>query len=237
MRMMMRARSPVEAGNAGLEDGTQPAARQEVMALVQVEAVYIGTDQGVRTAMIFFDMKDSSDIPAITEPFVMKVNAAVELVPVMNQDALRAGMAKLGGETVVSAWRMNRAPRRRRRSLVRPGGAVRTGTCIRALARNPARLAIADHPALTPITGDVAALVEVARQDGRIFSTHRVRHFGPPLAGLARAAPGLAGRLSSRSRRGFQNGRKSSIFGHRSITTSRPAASANAAASSSYTPI
>ena len=96
MRMMMRARIPVEAGNAGLEDGTLPAALQAVMALVQVEAVYIGADQGVRTAMIFFDMNDSSDIPAITEPFFQKVNAAVEPVPVMNQDDLRAGMAKLG---------------------------------------------------------------------------------------------------------------------------------------------
>ena len=95
MRMMMRARIPVEAGNAGLEDGTLPAALQEVMALAQVEAVYIGPDQGERTAMIFFDMTDSSDIPAITEPFFQKANAAVELLPVMNQDDLRAGMAKL----------------------------------------------------------------------------------------------------------------------------------------------
>ena len=96
MRMMMRARIPVEAGNAALEDGTLPAALQEVMALVHVDAVYIGPDQGVRTAMIFFDMNDSSDIPAITEPFFQKVNAEIELVPVMNQDDLRAGMAKLG---------------------------------------------------------------------------------------------------------------------------------------------
>ena len=96
MRMMMRARIPVEAGNVGLTEGTLPAALQEVMALVQVEAVYIGADPGVRPAMIFFDMKDSSDIPAITEPFFQKVNASVELVPVMNQDDLRAGMAKLG---------------------------------------------------------------------------------------------------------------------------------------------
>ena len=96
MRTMMRARIPVEEGNAGLIDGTLPGALQEVMALVDVEAVYIGPDDGVRTAMIFFDMKDSSDIPAITEPFFQKVNASIELLPVMNQDDLRAGMAKLG---------------------------------------------------------------------------------------------------------------------------------------------
>lgn len=96
MRVMMRARIPVEAGNVGLSEGTLQAALQEVMKLVQPEAVYIGPDEGQRTALIFFDLKDSSDIPAITEPFFQKVNAAVELLPVMNQDDLRAGMAKLG---------------------------------------------------------------------------------------------------------------------------------------------
>jgi hypothetical protein len=96
MRMMMRARIPVEAGNVGLTEGTLPATLQEVMALVDPEAVYVGTDQGLRTVTIVFDMKDSSDIPAITEPFFQQANASVELLPVMNQDDLRAGMAKLG---------------------------------------------------------------------------------------------------------------------------------------------
>jgi hypothetical protein len=96
MRMMMRARIPVEAGNVGLTKGTLPATLQAVMALVQPEAVYIGADQGERTVMIFFDMKESSDIPAITEPFFQNANASVELLPVMNQEDLMAGMAKLG---------------------------------------------------------------------------------------------------------------------------------------------
>jgi hypothetical protein len=46
--------------------------------------------------LIFFDLEESSDIPAITEPFFQKVNASVELLPVMNQDDLRPGTAKLG---------------------------------------------------------------------------------------------------------------------------------------------
>jgi hypothetical protein len=96
MRMMLRARIPVEAGNVGLTEGTLPAALQEVMALVQPEAVYIGADQGVRCVTMVFDLKDSSDIPAVTEPFFQKANASIELLPVMNQDDLMAGMAKLG---------------------------------------------------------------------------------------------------------------------------------------------
>ena len=96
MRMMMRAMIPVEAGNVGLSDGTLPATLQQVAKLVEPEAVYVGTEDGVRRVLIFFDLKDPSDIPAVTEPFFLKANASVELLPVMNQDDLRAGMAKLG---------------------------------------------------------------------------------------------------------------------------------------------
>ena len=96
MRMMMRAKIPVEEGNAGLEDGSLPAALQEAIALLQPEAVYIGPEDGQRRAMIFFQLQDSSDIPAVTEPFFHKFTASVELLPVMNPEDLMAGMAKLG---------------------------------------------------------------------------------------------------------------------------------------------
>jgi hypothetical protein len=46
--------------------------------------------------MIFFDMADTSQIPELIEPFFLNLNAKVELVPVMNGDDLRKGLAKLG---------------------------------------------------------------------------------------------------------------------------------------------
>jgi len=96
MRMMMRAKIPVEAGNAGISEGSLQAALQGVMEIMQPEAVYIGPADGERRVLIFFDLKDASDIPAITEPFFQKMNASVELMPVMNLDDLQAGIAKLG---------------------------------------------------------------------------------------------------------------------------------------------
>lgn len=96
MRMMMRAKVPVEAGNAGVENGSLPAALQGVMAVVEPEAIYVGPDGGERCVMIFFEANESSDIPALTEPFFQQVNASIELLPVMNQDDLMAGLAKLG---------------------------------------------------------------------------------------------------------------------------------------------
>ena len=96
MRMMMRAKIPVEAGNVGLSEGTLPATLQQVMKITQPEAVYIGAEDGERRVLIFFDLEDPSDIPAVTEPFFQKMNASVELMPVMNLEDLQAGMAKLG---------------------------------------------------------------------------------------------------------------------------------------------
>jgi hypothetical protein len=96
MRMMMRVSIPVEAGNKAVPEGTAQAVIHGLTELVEVEAVYIGPDAGKRRAMIFFDLKDSSDIPAITEPFFQKLNASVELLPVMNQQDMMAGIAKLG---------------------------------------------------------------------------------------------------------------------------------------------
>ena len=96
MRMMLRAKIPVEAGNVGLSEGTLPTTLQQVVGLVDPEAVYVGTEDGMRRVLIFFDLKDASDIPAVTEPFMQNANASVELLPVMNQDDLQAGMAKLG---------------------------------------------------------------------------------------------------------------------------------------------
>ncbi|PZC47574.1 MAG: hypothetical protein DK306_001144 [Chloroflexi bacterium] len=93
--MMMRARIPVEAGNAGISDGSGPAALQKVMEMVQPESAYLGTDEGGRFALIFFDLTDPSDIPAISEPLFQNMNASVEFTPVMNPAEMQAGRAKL----------------------------------------------------------------------------------------------------------------------------------------------
>jgi len=42
--------------------------------------------------MIFFEMKDSAEIPPIAEPLFIGLGAELELVPVMNSDDLRKGL-------------------------------------------------------------------------------------------------------------------------------------------------
>ncbi|HEV2283188.1 MAG TPA: hypothetical protein VGX75_12450, partial [bacterium] len=59
------------------------------------EAAYFTTDRGMRTAYFFVDMKESSQMPAVAEPFFQELNATVEMIPCMNADDLRKGLGAL----------------------------------------------------------------------------------------------------------------------------------------------
>ena len=95
MRTMIRVKMQVEAGNRAFQDGTLSKTMMEAIERLKPEAAYFYPDQGLRTALMVLDVKDSSEIPAIAEPFFSKLNAAVEIFPVMNADDLKKGLAKL----------------------------------------------------------------------------------------------------------------------------------------------
>ena len=67
------------------------------MRNLKSEAAYFIAEGGYRTAMIFFDMQNVSDIPGIVEPLFMGFNAEVELLPVMNADDLKKGLTGMKG--------------------------------------------------------------------------------------------------------------------------------------------
>jgi hypothetical protein len=52
------------------------------------EAVYFTDDNGQRTAFLFLEMPNASQIPAIAEPWFLAFNASVEMHPVMVPDDL-----------------------------------------------------------------------------------------------------------------------------------------------------
>ena len=62
------------------------------MRKLKSEAAYFVAEAGLRSAMIFFDMQNASDIPGIVEPLFMGFNAEVDLLPVMNADDLKKGL-------------------------------------------------------------------------------------------------------------------------------------------------
>jgi hypothetical protein len=92
---MMRVTIPVDAGNDAIRSGRLPQLFQEVMGKMQPESAYFTADGGSRTAYIVFDMKDSSDIPGLAEPFFMELMADVEFMPVMNAEDLKKGLARI----------------------------------------------------------------------------------------------------------------------------------------------
>ena len=95
MRTMIRVKMPVDAGNKAIQDGSLPKTIGEALQRLKPEAAYFYPENGVRTAIMVVDVKDSSEIPAIAEPFFSRLNAAVEFLPVMNAEELKAGLAKI----------------------------------------------------------------------------------------------------------------------------------------------
>jgi hypothetical protein len=95
MRTMIRVKMQVEAGNRAFQDGTLQKTLMEAVDRLKPESAYFYPEQGVRTALMVVDLKDSSEIPGIAEPFFSRLNATVEFLPVMNAEDLKKGLAKL----------------------------------------------------------------------------------------------------------------------------------------------
>jgi hypothetical protein len=93
MRMLMRVSIPVETGNAAAKAGTLGSTVEKILADLKPEAVYFFTDDnGNRSGSVVFDLKDSSQLPGISEPWFLAFNAKVSFRPVMNpQDLAAAG--------------------------------------------------------------------------------------------------------------------------------------------------
>jgi hypothetical protein len=89
MRCLMKVSMPVDAGNAAIADGSLPKTIESILGDLKPEAAYFAEEHGQRTAFIFFDLKDASQIPAVAEPWFLAFNAHVELHPAMNLDDLR----------------------------------------------------------------------------------------------------------------------------------------------------
>jgi hypothetical protein len=86
--MLLKATMPVETGNAAARSGALGTKIQQILADLKPEAAYFSEDGGQRTAYIFFDMKDSSQIQAVAEPWFLAFNASLTVRPAMTPQDL-----------------------------------------------------------------------------------------------------------------------------------------------------
>jgi hypothetical protein len=103
MRMILKVSIPVETGNTAIQNGTLGTTIQKILADLKPEAAYFSEDNGERTGYIFFDMKNSSDLPAVAEPWFLAFNARLTVRPAMNSQDLAD--ARPGMEAAVKAYR------------------------------------------------------------------------------------------------------------------------------------
>jgi hypothetical protein len=106
MRTLMKVSMPVEPANKAIQDGSLPKVLQAVIDELRPEASYFYAENGKRTGLFVFDLKEPSQIPSIVEPLFMHFNAGVELYPVMNAQDMKAGVDKAirnAGHVLVAA--------------------------------------------------------------------------------------------------------------------------------------
>ena len=94
MRMMLKVTVPTVEGNKALKDGSMGKFIEHTLSDLKPEAAYFTAEKGQRTAYLFVDIKDSSEMPHFGERFFLAFNAAVDFVPVMNAEELGKGLPK-----------------------------------------------------------------------------------------------------------------------------------------------
>ncbi|GAA5211834.1 hypothetical protein [Streptomyces thinghirensis] len=95
MRVLLKATLDTEKSNELVRSGKMTDLMRETLDHIKPEAAYFGVLGGRRTALLVLDMQDSSEMPRLGEPFLMEMNAEVEVCPIMNGEDLAKGLSQL----------------------------------------------------------------------------------------------------------------------------------------------
>ena len=96
MKTILIASMPHHTFNAAVKDGTAGAKLKKIMDALKPEAAYFTELCGKRTAILVVNMSDTSQIPALAEPWFLTFEADVQFHPTMTPaDLERAGLDKI----------------------------------------------------------------------------------------------------------------------------------------------
>lgn len=97
MRILLRVTLPHEPFNTFVKDGSVSAKMKRILDELKPEATYFTELGGRRTAVLIVQLDNTSQIPAIAEPWFLTFNADVEFHPTMlPEDLAKAGLDGLG---------------------------------------------------------------------------------------------------------------------------------------------
>jgi hypothetical protein len=97
MRMLLKFAFDTQAASEAIRTGVMADINKGLFESTRPEAAYFGTENGLRTGYIFFDLDDPSRIPVLAEPLFQGTGANVQFIPVMNTDELLKGLAAATG--------------------------------------------------------------------------------------------------------------------------------------------
>lgn len=92
MRLMLRFSILVKKGNKAAADGSMSAAIKALLKQVKPEAAFFHLDDGRRAGTIIFEETDQTKMTAINEPLFAKLNATIDIQPVVNLDELMSSI-------------------------------------------------------------------------------------------------------------------------------------------------
>ncbi|MHC8382345.1 panthothenate synthetase [Pseudomonas sp. LB3P14] len=97
MKMLLMVECPNEPFNSLVKAGTVGEVIERILASIKPEAAYFTEQDGMRGGIFLVDVQDSSEIPALAEPFFLNFNANCKFRIVLSpQDLQKADLGTLG---------------------------------------------------------------------------------------------------------------------------------------------
>jgi hypothetical protein len=97
MRMLLNVTFPPEPFNTAVRNGMAGSVIGRILEETKPEATYFTEQEGHRGAILIVNVNQSSDIPALAEPWFLHFNADCEFrIAMTPEDLQRAGLEDLG---------------------------------------------------------------------------------------------------------------------------------------------